>query len=294
MNKPSIIFQTPAKLNLFLYVLGRRADGYHELESLMAKISLADEIRLSFTGNKDILTVSNNLCAPLGNDFATTDNLILKAVIAFRQRVKNDIPPIKIHLEKNIPLGAGLGGGSSNAAGTLVALNDYCGQPLSGDELLTLGLTLGADVPFFLNPATLLLVKGVGEIFQDAPASLLKMPSRKILLLNPGLHISTAGVFKHLGLTKGEVNNRIPRLGDRELGFNSLYPVALDCNRSLGQVYDLLKGTDPLYFGLSGSGSTFWATYPSETAHQAALESLSRQEPGYWLQETEFLRSSNF
>lgn len=189
-----IEINSPAKINLFLHVIGKRPDGYHNLFMLMGCISLFDTVFLDFSVKR--LNVS---CEhPQVPDGET--NLAFKAAEEFfRCMGKED--GVRITIKKKIPVGAGLGGGSSNAASVLSGLNNYYGQPLSTDKLMSIGLSIGADVPFFLfgRPA---IATGIGEklnyykYFQPC----------RVLLINPGYVVSTAEIYKKLNfrLTKCE------------------------------------------------------------------------------------------
>lgn len=172
-----------AKLNLFLEILGKREDGYHLLRSLMQQVDLYDLITIEFA-TEDSFRASVS-------EIEGEDNLIIKALKAFR-RVR-ELGPLSIYLEKNIPMGAGLGGGSSDAASALLAFNSMVDDPLSMDELRSLGLSLGADVPFFMGEKAA-VVEGIGEIIRAVePRDL-----GAILLIKPPCHLSTVQVYREL------------------------------------------------------------------------------------------------
>jgi len=191
--------QAPAKINLFLQVVGRRSDGYHELHTLMCCIGLYDILRLQMGAAKNEIRCSG---ADLPCD---ASNLAFKAAMHFNAALasETDLAPRKfsIYLDKRIPVGAGLGGGSSDAAAVLNHLNHYYGQPFSRQALMTMARGLGADVPFFIDgrPA---IAAGVGE--RLAPYA--QLPPWGVVVVYPGFGISTAAVFKNLnlGLTKCE------------------------------------------------------------------------------------------
>ena len=146
----------PAKINLHLSVVGRKPDGYHLLRTLMVKLDLCDRLHLELTGaGIDVAVVGADL--PFGEG-----NLVHRAAAAFFSAAGWD-GGVSIVLEKNIPVAAGLGGGSSDAAAVLLGLNQLCGRPLGRETLFDLGLGLGADVPFFLFPGTTAWAEGVGE-----------------------------------------------------------------------------------------------------------------------------------
>lgn len=160
MDGPSIDLLAPAKINLCLHVLGRRPDGYHELYSLMCPVALYDRLRLRPGGAADQIA-----CDPPSVP-ADDSNLALKAAKLFNhtllaEGLKN-VPKVCIHLEKKIPVGAGLGGGSSDAAAVLKGLNACHGQPFAGERLRAMALNLGADVPFFID-ARPAIAQGIGN-----------------------------------------------------------------------------------------------------------------------------------
>jgi 4-diphosphocytidyl-2-C-methyl-D-erythritol kinase len=179
---------SPAKINLFLQVTGKRPDGYHELFSLMCCVTLCDTIYLQF-GTEKIQIESSHPQIPLDQT-----NLAHKAAALFLNAL-GAAEGVKITIEKSIPLAAGLGGGSSNAASVLKGLNQHYGLPFSRDRLMSMGLGLGADVPFLLfqKPA---LASGIGvrlEAYSDP------LPYR-VIIVDPGFGVSTAEVFQNLNL----------------------------------------------------------------------------------------------
>ena len=189
----------PAKINLFLQVVGRREDGYHLLHSLFCCVGLYDTLDISLTEAENRILCDSKLVP------ADERNLALKAALVFNgalSRKTSRAPSnVSIRLTKNIPVGAGLGGGSSDAAAVLLGLNQYYDGALSRDQLGELALGLGVDVPFFIHrhPS---LVSGIGEHITPCPG----VPPLGVVLIYPGFGISTSEVFKNLnfGLTKCE------------------------------------------------------------------------------------------
>jgi len=187
-------FPSPAKLNLFLHVVGQREDGYHELETLFQFIDYSDTINISISENTDI-----KLLTPI-QGVENRDNLIVKAAVLLQKHIqeKKQTPTYgaKISINKILPMGGGLGGGSSNAATILVALNQLWQSKFSHDELANMGLSLGADVPIFVHGFAA-FAQGVGE--QLTPAS----PSECwYLITKPNVSISTASVFTSKSLPR--------------------------------------------------------------------------------------------
>ena len=194
----SLSIAAPAKLNLFLHIVGRRDDGYHELETVFQFLSLCDELYIELTDDGMI-----SIDTPLA-DVATEDNLIYRAAHLLLPRRPNASAGARISILKRIPMGGGLGGGSSDAASTLIALNHIWGLQLSVAELAELGLQLGADVPVFIHGKAT-FAQGVGEKFSPA------QPDQAwYLVVDPGVHVSTAEVFTHPGLTRDSEPLQLP------------------------------------------------------------------------------------
>jgi 4-diphosphocytidyl-2-C-methyl-D-erythritol kinase len=192
MSSAELIIIAPAKINLGLKVLSRRPDGYHELESVMQKLLLADRLFFRRRGEGVILECSDP-ALPVGEG-----NLVWRAARLFLD-FTGTTGGVGIRLEKRIPVAAGLGGGSSDAAAVLVALNRLFGTGLSEDQLAELGLRLGADVPFFVRPASAALARGIGERLSPVAG----LTSGHLLLVNPGFGVSTRWVYENLALTSG-------------------------------------------------------------------------------------------
>jgi 4-diphosphocytidyl-2-C-methyl-D-erythritol kinase len=185
---PATSVETPAKLNLILKVVGRRADGYHELMSLMVPVSVVD--RLTFSGGPPgIHLTCHNLPVP-----ENEGNLVFSAAKAFFSRTQRR-PCLTISLTKNIPVAAGLGGGSSDGAATLKVLNNLYGHPLGAGELAETALALGADVPFFLYNLPS-IARGVGEQLEPVP----DWPEYWYVIVTPPVSVSTAWVYDNLKL----------------------------------------------------------------------------------------------
>ena len=253
---------SPAKINLFLQVRGKRSDGYHELVTLMSCISLYDVMTFDFEAPEISVRCDN----PEVPD--NEGNLAFKAANLFYDRL-SAIPGdamesggVSIFIEKHIPVAAGLGGGSSNAGRTLLYLNQYHGDPFSAVEMNRMGLALGADVPFFLQqkPA---VATGIGE-YLEIYSRLQTLP---MVLVCPDISVSTAVVYKklNLGLTKCgkklknffsdtsafDVNQYV--CNDLETVTTSEYPVILDIKRKLMQLgadAALMTGSGPAVFGI--------------------------------------------
>ena len=178
----------PAKLNLFLHINGRRDDGYHELETLFTFLNYGDELHFKLSTDT-LISISGDT-----NGIALTDNLIYKAALLLQTHCKVDMGA-KINLTKRLPMGGGVGGGSSDAASTLLALNTLWNTALSLDELADLGLKLGADVPVFIKGKSA-IAHGIGEQLEY-----LELPPKWYCVVFPNQHVSTAQIFTHPDLS---------------------------------------------------------------------------------------------
>jgi len=251
-----------AKINLGLTVSGKRPDGFHDIETIFYLVNFCDalEIVVGTDGSEsDQLTVTG-LDLPCVND----ENLVLAAVSQLRRNFS--FPFLKMHLHKVIPYGAGLGGGSSDAAGTLNIINRMFEFSISNGELKSIALTLGSDCPFFIdgNPA---LATGRGEIFKPLKNLL---EGLKIILLNPGIHVNTREAYEncmpsgnghHLGniISKPVKDWRKLMINDFEKTIFSKYPL-------IGYFKEKLYESGALFSSMSGSGSSVYGIYNEEPA----------------------------
>ncbi|MDR3088682.1 MAG: 4-(cytidine 5'-diphospho)-2-C-methyl-D-erythritol kinase [Desulfobulbaceae bacterium] len=253
----------PAKINLYLRALRRRADGYHELSSWMQKIALCDYLTITPRATPRIrLEVRNQNLA------ADATNLVWRAAAAFfaacdaRAANRGGVNGLDILLEKHIPTAAGLGGGSSDAATTLASLNQICGAPLDADTLANIGLSLGADVPFFLFAAPAAYAGGIGEILRAAPT----LDGYHIVLVNPGFAVSTKEVFSRLSLTspRKKTTKSGPGAGGSqpltELE-NDLEAVTIAMRPEIARIKNRLIALGAARALMSGSGATVFALF---------------------------------
>ena len=271
MTAPSstIIFKTPAKVNLGLYILGKREDGFHELETLFQMVNWCDEIKIECLGD-GLDLICNQPDIP--ND---DGNLVIKAARLLQTRFPDRCKGARIHLKKNIPHGAGLGGGSGNAAGTLLGLNILWGLKLKREDLILMASELGSDVPFFLfSPCA--IGRSRGEILEPVNSSI----KFYILMVYPGFTLSAAWVYGNLNLKLTKQKNNISILENfllqsefAQLGaawINDLEPVVF---QEYPEIFAIKKQI--LAFGakgalLSGSGSTVFGLFDNlETAKTA-------------------------
>jgi 4-diphosphocytidyl-2-C-methyl-D-erythritol kinase len=262
---------SPAKINLFLQITGRRPDGYHDLFSLLCCVSLFDIVVLQYDTNK-IVIESSHPDIPLDET-----NLAHKAAALFFKTL-GVADGVKIAIKKNIPIAAGLGGGSSNAASVLRGLNQHYGYPFSRDQLSDMGLCLGADVPFFLyqKPA---LAAGVGEKLE---AYTDQLPTH-VILVNPGFRVSTAVVFQNLNLRLTKCKKIITRPSLKKTGFdaslhlcNDLEAVTISKHPEINSVKMQLVQQGALGALMSGSGPTVFGLFSDPDQASKAMQAFGR------------------
>ncbi len=271
MEAPPVIFsyKSNSKLNLGLEVLNKRNDNFHNLESIFVEIDLSDELffqksdHFIFTSNNQLLLQSNN-------------NTIIQAY-QYMKPLAAMYQPYSIHLSKNIPMGAGLGGGSSNAAATLKALNDLWKINLSSDELCNIATKIGSDVPFFINGKNQ-FIKGRGDKLN--PLSQLKLAKYYILVIYPNIHINTKWAYQ--ALKKGlEVPKRHNKFLDSnyqvnwQLLKNDFENVVFSTYPEISKIKEKLISRKVLYAGLSGSGSTVYGIFNNKEDASSASSLFS-------------------
>lgn len=250
---------SPAKLNLFLYITNKRVDGFHDLQSLFCLMNHGD--KMTFTVKDDGL---KNFAINDAFDFPLSENLIYKAVDLLWQTTKKDFS-VEVNINKLLPMGGGLGGGSSNAATTLLAVNHLLDLKIANEDLCFLGSQLGSDVPFFVKGENA-FVEGRGEIITP-----LKLPTQHYLVVTPQCHVSTKDVF-----TDPELKNYFsPK---RSLDQLMHAPFSNDCVAivrkkfcEIGHVLDRLVK----YGGaaMSGTGASCFTSFPTlEQAQKAQKE----------------------
>lgn len=262
-------FPAPAKLNLFLHVIGRRDDGYHLLQTVFRFIGYSDQ--LSFNITNDGVVRHLNLIPGLTD----TDDLCVRAAKLLQKRSGKEMLGVGIHLSKNIPLGGGLGGGSSDAATTLIALNRLWGINWGRERLMALGLELGADVPIFIYGKNA-FAEGVGEKLE-----VIDLPPAWYVVLTPPVQIPTAAVFASKELTRNTIPIKMAAFSMAQ-GHNDLEPVAMRLQPVIAEWLDWLKGRHgSTKVAMSGSGSCVFAEFPSESAAREALRELPDGMSGF-------------
>jgi 4-diphosphocytidyl-2-C-methyl-D-erythritol kinase len=263
----------PAKINLSLKIIGRRSDGFHELETLIAPISLYDEIRIDKGHRKGIRFGCDDPSVPQGSD-----NLAVRAAKAFFERTKME-PAISIGVKKKIPHGAGLGGGSSDAASVLLALNELFDAKISRKALAEMAEPIGSDVPFFLFQCAA-LCKGHGEMVSP-------VKSRRqfsILLLKPAFAVSTGWAYSRWQGSKEIPGVRYEAQEFADQTFvNDLERPVFEKFVFLAQLKTWLLGQSEVGAALmSGSGSTMFAVMRDKAGAQAVAERAKELDPELW------------
>ncbi len=260
----------PAKLNLFLHVTGQRADGYHDLQTLFQIIDLCDELAFEIDRSGVIARVDDAASAP-GPLAAipSAEDLCVRAATLLRAKAGDPALGVRIRLRKRIPLGGGLGGGSSDAATTLLVLNRLWACGLSVTQLAELGLTLGADVPVFVQGESG-LGEGVGERL-----TALTLPKRWFLVLHPGVSVPTRDIFQASELTRNSPILTIPALLASG-GRNDCEPVVCKRYPQVAEALDWLGRFAPSR--LTGTGSCLFASFDSA----AAAERVAARVPDVW------------
>jgi 4-diphosphocytidyl-2-C-methyl-D-erythritol kinase len=259
----------PAKLNLFLHVTGRRTDGYHLLQSVFQLIDLCDELHFDLRDDGAIVRTTDIAGVPADTDLCVRAARLLQSIAVGRGIAARGVT---IAIDKRLPMGGGIGGGSSDAATTLIALNRLWQTGLSRDELMRLGLQLGADVPFFLLGQNA-FVEGIGEELTP-----IATPPGWFVLVHPGVAVPTPVIFQSGELTR---NTKVVTMSDFSkrlpvFGKNDLQAVAA---RAFPPVADALSWlSDHGDARMTGSGACVFAAFASENDADAVL----RQVPPRW------------
>ena len=275
----------PAKVNLTLHVLGRRPDGYHEIESLVVFADIGDRLMV-FPDRTLKLSVKGRTAQSAG---ATEDNLVLKAAHALAERVEG-LKVGRFELDKQLPVAAGLGGGSSDAAAALRLLAQVNGLSLDDERMRAAAEATGADVPVCLDPRARMM-RGIGEILSD-PMILPEVPA---VLVNPGVAVPTKDVFAALGARAltgppepdefisidADAASLVPllaaRRNDLQIPAIKLQPVIADVLRALE------RSANCLLARMSGSGATCFGLFGSHGAAEEAARGMQAAHPGWWV-----------
>ncbi|MCX5894855.1 MAG: 4-(cytidine 5'-diphospho)-2-C-methyl-D-erythritol kinase [Proteobacteria bacterium] len=273
-----IAVQSPAKINLALHILKKRSDGYHEINTILQKVSLFDELSIKLSSRPGITVTADDPSIP-----TDSGNLAYKAAFALLKD-HNISTGIAIHIKKSIPAGAGLGGGSSNAAATLMGLNRLFGFMLTDDSLKQLGLSIGADVPFFLFDKNTALAQGIGEVLNPVTLGV----TAWFLIIFPGFGISTSWAYSNYKLLTNKLKNI--RISDSTNSITDFKFITALLKNDLEDVVipeypeiqrlklDLVRAGASGSL-MSGSGSAVFGIFPDEKHAQKALSLLSLPAP---------------
>ena len=269
-------YTSSAKVNLGLQILNKREDGYHNLHSLFVELALADKLILTPSSNfKLSADCANNIQLPPDDT-----NLVSRAYKLIRQMTKSVSSEYAVHLKKVIPIGSGLGGGSSNAANTLKALNELWKLNYSFNKLEDLSAKLGSDVPFFIRGG-FQLAEGIGEKLTPQDNQILH--GLHFLLIIPPFYISTPDAYRSLNKPLRTVENHSKFVSvsepvnwqlfdnDFEKVFRKTYP-------EIGDIKENLQGAGALYAGLSGSGSTVFGVFDNLKTAELTREDFPRYQ----------------
>ena len=273
----TITLEAPAKVNLFLRVLAREASGYHGIETLFCRISLADSLTVGQVAGRGVtLTSEGEECGP------PAENLAARAAQMVLDATGNSAG-VSIHLVKRIPAKAGLGGGSSDAAAALVGTDHLLGNPIPRHELMQLASRLGADVPFFVSGASLALGWDRGDRLFTLPP----LPTAPGLLLIPPVGVSTAEAYRWVDGTRAEAGRRGALALDLDavaswgsvarMAGNDFEGAVFGREPRVREAFEKLVSTQPLVCRLSGSGSALFAIYRNAGAREDARMQLGKR-----------------
>jgi len=265
----SLTLNAPAKVNYLLDVIRRRPDGYHELRMVMQRVNLCDQISIELTGTSQVSVTCGKGGVPDG-----PGNIAWKAARAMLDLAGGGLGAA-ISIIKNIPVAAGLGGGSSDAATVLMGMNELLELNLTDQRLMEIGVRLGADVPFFIFKKTA-LAEGIGEQLRAMPP----MPKLWVLLVNPGVHVSTAWVYQNLQLIN---RNELPKLPEAfssaedvcAILSNDLESVTIPAFPVIAEIKNAMMRMGAVGAMMSGSGPTVFGLFRDRANAETACNNLS-------------------
>ena len=264
----SLLIKSPCKTNLGLKILNQRADGYHNILSIFIELTLYDS--LQFSPSEELSINFNNADIPASNSVRDAVNIISKYC--------NVVIKHKITINKKIPIGGGLGGGSSNAAYTLMALNDIYNLNLSNNNLEKLACKIGSDVPFFIKGG-IKKISGTGNIIKDMNGAFIK--DKVFLLVMPNFSISTKWAYNKIKkqLYRQKNTSKFPPLDDKvdwTLFENDFEHIICLAYPEILNIKDILYNSGALYSGLSGSGSTMFGIYNDIMTAKKSVKTLNK------------------
>lgn len=261
----------PAKVNLSLHVISRRADGYHQLVTRMQKLDLCDTLEIELSAEEGVRGGCSDPALACDNS-----NLVVRAARLFLEKSRRlQGRGVRFFLDKRIPMAAGLGGGSSDAGAALRGLNSLAGREFSQQQLSSIGCRLGADVPFFTVDAPAVIASGIGEVMEQVDS----VSEFDFLLVYPGIAVSTAVIFQKLVLTTSGKKSKLARSQHRTFSAADLHNDLEKVTFSLYPEVETLK-RDIVECGaekalMSGSGSTVFGLFPKETLSPVEKELIS-------------------
>ena len=267
---PKVTYLAPVKINLFLHINSKRADGYHNLQTIFQLLDYGDEITFSLRNDGEIKRIYGNEAIPADKD------LILRSANTLKKYSKT-VSGVDIGVIKKIPTGGGLGGGSSNAATVLIALNDLWDLKLSKSELLDIGQTLGADVPVFVNGHSA-WAEGKGDILTP-----INLPRFYYLVVSINKHISTQEIFTHKALTMSPVQRKISDFSLVSNPHNDCLDAAIELEGEIQQALNHLDSTEN-HLGvarMTGSGCCVFIAFENKEDAVLANEKLPSQWSGF-------------
>ncbi len=262
------VWLSPAKINLFLHINNKRKDDYHNLQTIFQLLDYYDELKFSLSNNGVIKRLSGN------EDIDHDKDLIVRAARLLQKKTDTHLG-VNISIVKRIPAGGGLGGGSSNAATTLIALNQLWNTGLNQQALMELGLELGADVPIFVN-AKSAWAEGIGEILSP-----IKTPNHCFLIVFINQHTSTKEIFSHKALTMSPMIGKISDFSDLVNTHNDCLQAAIELTDEIKLALEALNQCDNLIGNarMSGTGSCVFAEFITKDNAMAALQKM----PEKWM-----------
>ena len=277
--------QAHAKINLALHIMGRRADGYHELDSIVAFAAVADVLTMA-PGDSVTLDITGPFAGDLPRDGTNSVLSAWRLLDDFSKQRGAPLAPVKFNLEKNLPVASGIGGGSADAAAALRGLIRLFDLSVSGQDLTGLALQLGADVPVCLRQESSRMT-GIGEIIEPIG---LDIPSA-IVLVNPRIPAPTSRVFESLNLQRGQsFGAAIGNVYDIESWRNDLTVPAVTLVPEIADVIgSLIFQPDIACARMSGSGATCFGLFESPEEAQIAADAISEKHPNWWVVATTLL-----
>ncbi|HEV2898308.1 MAG TPA: 4-(cytidine 5'-diphospho)-2-C-methyl-D-erythritol kinase [Pseudaminobacter sp.] len=299
LSAASLAEHAPAKINLALHVTGRRPDGFHLIESLAVFTRHGDRVTVA-AAPEDSFFASGPFGAEIPLDGG---NLVMRARDALRSLANlhsvRQPQPVSIHLTKHLPIASGIGGGSSDAAATLTALNRLCSFGLTSEQLTEIGQQLGADVPMCLCSSPL-IARGIGEQIEPAAG----FPALAMVLVNPGVAVSTPEVFRALASWENAGLPPLPLVKRGQLAFgdicrwlattrNDLQAPAVSIAPAISHAIEALTSAGAGFARMSGSGATCFGLFETASEAARAAAQIQARQPGWWVVATESIASKD-